>query len=811
MRKFLIIAILFTATVAMAQGVGQLEPWLENDPSPKLVATLDANDQAITSVGYIDFDLTNGIAQAEGRLVWNPDEGTLNLGMPGGDVVGQLLQEILIQGKNSTGDGTTNGRPVRISGASGNKPTFAFSDADNPAAAGSVGLFTEDVNINGNGYVTTFGLVREIDTSGGGENWSAGDRIYVGNTAGTLTNIAPTGSERRIFIGIVLNAHASTGIIWVHPINVSYLSELSGNVITSVADKDLLQYDSASSTWLNVNGTGTGSIGYWSRAGTTISPVTAGDAITTTGLGTFGTLDATELCNSAGDLKLQPDAQGNITLFEDVTLPGNDIGKKLIIYRNSTDDGTDTLEIFIQGSQAPIFQSSAGLSFATAGSGGFNLFSANDITMRLGNSAAKHFLVTKFDNTNMLDIKSDATCIFDMEMTMESGSLRVKTDTGKILYGAGEDASVGFDGDDLVIDNAVNLGTEEVHFTDFVKYAFDDDVQLGDANTDIHGINTAPQPGQMLTASQTEASDTTLYFMRGTQTYTGGSASGNEIWGYQLTQNISGNITASASHVRVGGNFAVTDSSEVDHASATVTDWGVFANVNWTGPITDANSVTPIAGEFLSQGNLGTAVGDTEHYAVKGTASGTADTNYGAYLTASDATINYALWTEAGDVVMKDADTWWEGDGSGVPYGSFYGNEIADSLVVNNSYIRIDDTDCVSGEVNLVTYSDSPTTLTISKAGRYLITWAISGEVSAAGAGQHVLGGIMIDSTSALQAAGQTHSEPTAAAKQITIAGTAIIDCPNGTEVIGVGAGSAANITITIDHVNLTITLVGGT
>ena len=142
-----------------------------------------------------------------------------------------------------------------------------------------------------------------------------------------------------------------------------------------------------------------------------------------------------------------------------------------------------------------------------------------------------------------------------------------------------------------------------------------------------------------------------------------------------------------------------------------------------------------------------------------------------------------------------------------LPYGSFYGNEIAFAVAVNNSYAIIADTDCVTGEVNLVTYTDAGTTLTISKIGVYKIDWAVS--VEAGTANVHVLGGIMIDSTTVLQAAGKNHFETTIANRQMALSGTAIISCPNGTEVIGVGIGSDGSVTLTVDHVNLSIVQIG--
>ena len=139
------------------------------------------------------------------------------------------------------------------SGASGANPEFAFADADNLAADTSIGIFTEDIATNANGYLTTFGLVRDLNTSGSlyGETWNDADRLYVGNTPGSLTNVRPTAAERAIFVGFVFRAHATEGVIGVYPLNVYFLDELSGVQITSVANGNTISWDAASSTWIN--------------------------------------------------------------------------------------------------------------------------------------------------------------------------------------------------------------------------------------------------------------------------------------------------------------------------------------------------------------------------------------------------------------------------------------------------------------------------------------------------------------------------------------------------------------------------------
>jgi hypothetical protein len=201
------------------------------DGTRAMSGTLDMADNAIGDVAYMDFNLVNGTASAEGRLVWNPTDGTLNLGMPGGSVNLQIGQEILLRGKNLTGTSTPEGKAVLVAGASGFNPEFYLTDPATPNRAGTTGLFTENVGTNALGYVTTFGRVRDLDTSGTpvGEVWADGDYIFASATPGELTNVQPIGSGRKIFIGTVLRAHASEGVLWVDPTNQPFIEGLSGN------------------------------------------------------------------------------------------------------------------------------------------------------------------------------------------------------------------------------------------------------------------------------------------------------------------------------------------------------------------------------------------------------------------------------------------------------------------------------------------------------------------------------------------------------------------------------------------------------
>jgi hypothetical protein len=102
-------------------------------------------------------------------------------------------------------------------------------------------------------FITTFGEVRKINTTGSiqGETWLDGDVLWLSETtAGQLTNIEP--NTHPVQIGYVIYAHANNGKIFVSVSEgVDQLNELHDVAITSVANNDILQYDSATSLWKN--------------------------------------------------------------------------------------------------------------------------------------------------------------------------------------------------------------------------------------------------------------------------------------------------------------------------------------------------------------------------------------------------------------------------------------------------------------------------------------------------------------------------------------------------------------------------------
>ena len=154
-----------------------------------ITGSINLLSSSISVVDYIDFNNT-GITpppDIEGRIYWDEDNGTLSLGMHGGQVVQQVGLEEYFYVKNQTGDTIPNGSVVRAAGTLGASGRIR---GDLMIADGSVtyyftlGIATEDIVNGDDGYVTQFGAVRGIDTTGTAvsESWNDGDVLWVSPT-----------------------------------------------------------------------------------------------------------------------------------------------------------------------------------------------------------------------------------------------------------------------------------------------------------------------------------------------------------------------------------------------------------------------------------------------------------------------------------------------------------------------------------------------------------------------------------------------------------------------------------------------------
>ena len=214
-------------------------------------AEFDSDIRPNPEFDSIQWNTEPGITEhSEGLLHWNEDDRTLEIGLAN-EVYLQIGQETVVYCRNNTGSDILNGSAVYVSGAIGNRPTIALAQADSRSTTDTfIGLVTEDIANNTDGFVTTFGLVRGLNTN----DYDAGTLLYLSPTnPGEWTDTRPTAPNIAVAIGVVTRKNPDVGVIAVKPLNRPTLEQLSSVYIDSVTDGDRLHYNASNSRCENVS------------------------------------------------------------------------------------------------------------------------------------------------------------------------------------------------------------------------------------------------------------------------------------------------------------------------------------------------------------------------------------------------------------------------------------------------------------------------------------------------------------------------------------------------------------------------------
>jgi len=174
---------------------------------------VSAGDGVTTN--YIDFDLNPTTSIQEGRLQWNDDKKTLDLGFSQNNVL-HLGQETEIYVRNTSGGPINKGEVVYIFSSSGQTPTIRKAIANSTLTSSGVGIVaTTTIPNNQFGYIITNGLITNIKTNYPG--WAEGQYVFVSHeTAGALINERPPAPFCIVNIGVIANVHANEGKILIN-------------------------------------------------------------------------------------------------------------------------------------------------------------------------------------------------------------------------------------------------------------------------------------------------------------------------------------------------------------------------------------------------------------------------------------------------------------------------------------------------------------------------------------------------------------------------------------------------------------------
>ena len=208
---------------------------------------LNVENPNLDNVDHITFDTTPTATPTEGTLVWNDGDGTLDLGMKGGNVVLQLGQEQLARVFNDEATTLNDGEIVYIYGAQGNRISVRRADnSSEETSKNTLGIVTETILSGEEGFVTTGGVVHGLNIPTA--SYDQGDTLFLG-TNGQYTKVRPTAPNHTVIVGFVERVHASQGSIFVKIDNGYEIDELHNILITTVQNGDLLIRDG--NVWVN--------------------------------------------------------------------------------------------------------------------------------------------------------------------------------------------------------------------------------------------------------------------------------------------------------------------------------------------------------------------------------------------------------------------------------------------------------------------------------------------------------------------------------------------------------------------------------
>jgi hypothetical protein len=232
------------------------------------VTTIDDTGNAS---GILSQQFSNGsaVTLAAGKMWYDGSTGSWNLGMGGGNITQQVGEEQFIYGKASAAITDSPLRIVYHTGTVGSSGVIKFA----PTIAGItdinaiIGIATENIANNAFGRITTFGVVRGITTNGTayGETWADDDVIWYNPVTGNPTKVEPVAPNIKIQVGLVINAGSGgSGSFQVLLRPGSKLGGTDSNVqFGTLANNNLIQYDSTLQYWKNVTPasvTGVGSV-----------------------------------------------------------------------------------------------------------------------------------------------------------------------------------------------------------------------------------------------------------------------------------------------------------------------------------------------------------------------------------------------------------------------------------------------------------------------------------------------------------------------------------------------------------------------
>ena len=216
---------------------------------------------SVVSASYIDLDvLANGDIPAHkaGRIFFGAEDGALEVYNEEADITLQVGQEFWVRVYNPTASPIANGTPVRASGSQGDRIRIYPAVAEDHTAQSVfenhiLGITTHEIEAGTEGYVTSQGIVRGVDTSA----FSAGDILFLQTGSVGFRNTPPPFPYDIVQVGYVARSASPNGFIFVQPkepVHFNVISGLSGSSVAEPGDLFIYQANNAWSPGKTLSG-----------------------------------------------------------------------------------------------------------------------------------------------------------------------------------------------------------------------------------------------------------------------------------------------------------------------------------------------------------------------------------------------------------------------------------------------------------------------------------------------------------------------------------------------------------------------------
>jgi hypothetical protein len=296
-------------------------------------ATAGANDNitsmtgitgGISSPDFVQFDTGATVTNAAGRLYWDATQQTLSVGL-NANIAADIGQTLYAYATNDEAVTINKGQPVYMFAAQGDRVSvkLAYNTGD-ATSAKTLGVCAENIAAGQAGMILCQGVQDGLDMSA----YSAGDTLYLGATAGTLTNIKPYAPNHLVYIGVVERANAGNGRLYVRVQNGYEMDELHNVSAQSPSNGQVLIYNESTSLWTkNTLTDGTGITITEGAGSITVTNAGVTSAVAGTGISVSGATGAVTITNTAPDQTVALTGAGTTSItgtYPNFTVTSND-------------------------------------------------------------------------------------------------------------------------------------------------------------------------------------------------------------------------------------------------------------------------------------------------------------------------------------------------------------------------------------------------------------------------------------------------------------------------------------------------------